>query len=114
MEIQLGKNPEYTIWLVTDLSYWALPICIYWYGPHDHTTGIVFNISLKILCFGLTLEIWKWGCTDTKIAIYTNECYECGHEWYSETEKENCPECSEEENIGTDLTDLPNFKGIKR
>lgn len=101
MEIQWGKDPEYTIWLVMDLSYWALPMCIYWYRSHDHTTGMVFNISLKILCFGVELEIWKWVKASNRIT-YKNKCHSCYHEWCSETAEEICPECKEEDNIGTD------------
>ena len=57
---QFGDNPEYTVYLFTDLKYWALPLCVYWWGPHDATTGINFSFSIKFLCFGFQLEIWKW------------------------------------------------------
>lgn len=60
MVIQWGKNPEYTAYAFVNLSYWALPLCIYWWGPHDVVTGIHFCISLKILCFGFEFEIWRW------------------------------------------------------
>ena len=57
---QFGNNPEYTIHLFTNLSYWALPLCIYWWGPHDAVSGINFTISINVLCFGLEFEIWRW------------------------------------------------------
>lgn len=60
MQTQFGKNPEYTIYLFADLSYWALPLCVDWWGPHDAITGINFSLSIKILCFGFGFEIWKW------------------------------------------------------
>lgn len=60
MEIQWGDNPEYTIHLFTDLSYWALPLCVYWWGSNDSGTGIHFSISIKVLCLGLTFEIWRY------------------------------------------------------
>ncbi len=101
MKIQWGKDPEYTIHLLTDLSYWALPICIYWYGPHGCNIGIAFSVSLKILCFGVELEIWKWAEASDRIR-YKNKCHSCYHEWCSETAEEICPECKEEDNIGTD------------
>ncbi len=40
-----------------------------------------------------------WDC-DT---AYENECYECGHKWYSKYYNEPCPKCNESDNIGTDL-----------
>jgi len=60
MVFQIGKNPEYTFYLFTNFNYWALPLCICWWGPNDTTTGINFSILIKILCFGFEFEIWKW------------------------------------------------------
>ena len=34
---------------------------------------------------------------------YDLECYVCGHEWVSDDESENCPECAEDELIGVDI-----------
>lgn len=34
---------------------------------------------------------------------YTNECYRCGFEWTSWCDDEECPECGEYDEVGTDL-----------
>ena len=60
MEYQFGKNPEFTIYLFTDFSYWALPVSIYWSDFSDDSAGKNLYFSLRILCFYLGLEIWKW------------------------------------------------------
>jgi len=60
MVIQFGDNPEYTMYLFTDLKYWALPLTIYWQGFDGDPVGINFSITIKILCFGFEFEIWKW------------------------------------------------------
>lgn len=33
---------------------------------------------------------------------YNNDCYHCGHNWLSWYDDEECPECGETDNIGTD------------
>lgn len=33
---------------------------------------------------------------------YENECYMCGENWMSAEPNDPCPECNEEDNIGTD------------
>ena len=60
MIFQIRDNPEFTFYLFANRSYWALPLCIYWWGPEDVGTGIHFSISIKFLCFGFEFEIWKW------------------------------------------------------
>ena len=60
MEFQFGKNPEFTVHLFMDLTYWALPVCILWCCPDDCGTGTHSGIGIKILCFNFELEIWKW------------------------------------------------------
>lgn len=60
MGFQFGKNPEVTIYLDTDFSYWALPVSIYWTNFSDETVGKNLFISLRILCLYFGLEIWKW------------------------------------------------------
>jgi len=34
---------------------------------------------------------------------YTNECYQCEHNWLSYYDDEECPECGEFGNVGTDI-----------
>ena len=60
MQFQFGKNPEFTVYFFTDLTHWALPICILWCWPDDCGTGVHSSISVKILCFNFELEVWKW------------------------------------------------------
>ncbi len=60
MEFQFGKNPEFTMHFFTDLTYWALPICVCWLYPDNCGSGIYSNINIKILCFNFMLEVWKW------------------------------------------------------
>jgi len=64
MTIQFGKNPEYI------LSFWlnilfhsgeiALPISLSWWYSHDFRYRSI-SISVYILCFGISLEIWRWN-----------------------------------------------------
>jgi len=73
MQFQVGKNPEYTLNLFSDLTFWALPLSVSWY--HDRLTkgepspfkghtipisGYTFYVIIKILCFGFSIECWEW------------------------------------------------------
>ena len=60
MEFQFGKNPEFTINLFNDLTFWALPVSIEWSSYYAVVRAKSYFITLKILCFSFNLEIWKW------------------------------------------------------
>jgi hypothetical protein len=63
MEFDVWSNEksELEVHLYFDLTYWALPVAIYWLWDNDCHTGIQNSFSVKLLCFGITLEYWKWG-----------------------------------------------------
>ncbi len=61
MEIQWGQNPEYTLGVQIDLTGWALPVHITWGLYDDVRNNKCLSMHLGILCFGFSLEIWKWS-----------------------------------------------------
>ena len=60
MTFQWGKNPEHTIDLFKNLTYWALPLCVYWWNYCDVKENKCFNLEIKFLCFGFSYERWVW------------------------------------------------------
>ncbi len=71
MEIQWGKNPEYTLCAWINLKDWAFPVHITWRSndgcslskmiTNDVENYKCLSMHLGILCFGFSLEIWKWS-----------------------------------------------------
>jgi len=60
MEIDWGKNPEYSFMLWYDLTNWALPINISWVSNLDAVDNKYFYVALHFLCIGVAFEVWKW------------------------------------------------------
>ncbi len=48
---------EINVWF--DLTYWAIPFCIYWLKV-DCTTGFQKAFDFHFLCFGINFEYWRW------------------------------------------------------
>lgn len=59
MTFQIGKNPEYTIYLYLQPKFIALPLQIGWfyYNAGDSKN---YSVSLHFLCFGFEFEIWRY------------------------------------------------------
>ena len=47
-----------------DLSFWALPVSICFLRMQIGSGGRVFHTLIRILCFQLSWEIWRWNWTD--------------------------------------------------
>lgn len=60
MTKQWGDNPEYTIDIWCGLTQWALPALINWRNYCDVKDNKCFTFEIGILCFGFSLEIWRW------------------------------------------------------
>lgn len=64
MEIQLGKNPEFTF-SICSLHNWysgelALPFKLSWWNSVDTNGYGCYDIAITFLCFRFGLEIWRW------------------------------------------------------
>jgi len=64
MEIQWGKNPEYTFSICSNHHWYsgelALPIKLSWWNSIDTKGNKCNNISITFLCFYFGLEVWRW------------------------------------------------------
>lgn len=64
MEIQWGDNPEYSISICSLHNWWggelALPIKLSWWNITDAIGNKNNEISITILCFRFSLEIWRY------------------------------------------------------
>ena len=60
---QWGKNPEYTFSICSNHNWWggelALPIKLSWWN-YNILGSKCNEISITILCFCFSLEIWRW------------------------------------------------------
>jgi len=65
MTFQFGKNPEYTISVWFSVKSWcgeiAFPLSLFWRNTTSVKENRNINISIRFLCFGFSLEIWKWA-----------------------------------------------------
>jgi hypothetical protein len=50
-----GENPEYTIHLWYDLSWWSLPLSIDW----NYSKKQFMFVYIRLLCFGFGVKTWK-------------------------------------------------------
>jgi hypothetical protein len=64
MEIQWGKNPEYSISICSNHNWWsgelALPVKLSWWNVTDAVGNKNNDIAITFLCFRFGLEIWRW------------------------------------------------------
>lgn len=64
MEIQFGKNPEYTITICHNWTWHsgelALPFKLSWWNSIGVMGSKNNEISITFLCFRFGLEIWRW------------------------------------------------------
>lgn len=72
MTFEWGKNPEYTLYLYTAWSNWCLPFGIHW-SYYNGGTGKMYSPGLHFLCFGITLEIWRYTKEPNKLTQETHE-----------------------------------------
>lgn len=65
MQLQIGKNLESSLTAWFDAACWsgniALPLNISWWNIKTADNCRNIDISIHFLCFGLSLEIWKYG-----------------------------------------------------
>ncbi len=60
MEIQWGKNPEYTFYAYFQPRFLALPLQIGCLFYNDVKGNKNYSVSIHFLCFGIEFEIWRW------------------------------------------------------
>ena len=62
---QWGNNPEYSISMCSLHNWWsgelALPIKLSWWNIIDAAGNRNNEISITILCFRFSLEIWRYS-----------------------------------------------------
>lgn len=64
MEIQWGKNPEYTFSICANCAWYtgelALPVKLSWWNTVDAVGNRSIDMAITILCFRFGFEIWRW------------------------------------------------------
>ena len=64
MIFQIGKNPEFTFAIWFSIAKWsgdiALPLDLSWWNVKDVKGNRNIDVTIRFLCFGFSLEIWKW------------------------------------------------------
>lgn len=95
MEIQWGKNPEYTFHYFHHWTKWCLPFEISW-NRYDGGAGVNNSWSVRFLCFGIMFEIWRYKEEPNKLTQETFEKSKCG---------EDLHKCSSIDELMKDLND---------
>ena len=70
MIFQIGENPEFTFAAWFNVVWWsggiALPLSISWWNTVDSANNRNVDVTIRLLCFAFSLEIWFWRSEDVK------------------------------------------------